>query len=62
MVETNQLEGYITRTFSKITDDFGRPLNITLAVPVLFAIISGNTEAYTNHVNKQVSLFVLFFY
>lgn len=53
MVETSKLEAYITTTFTKITDEYNRPLNIAIAAPTLFDIISGNTEQYVNHVKEK---------
>lgn len=57
MVETSDLEAYITTTFTKITDEYNRPLNIGVAAPTLLDVIKGNTEQYANHVKKIINLF-----
>lgn len=53
MVETSELEAYITTTFTKIADEYNRPLNIALAMPTLVNVIRGNTEQYANQVRKK---------
>ncbi|KAI8641025.1 hypothetical protein BD408DRAFT_418957, partial [Parasitella parasitica] len=41
MTDTDKLEQYIHNTFSKITDDGGRMLDISLALPALKQILTG---------------------
>ena len=41
MTDTDKLEQYIQNTFSKITDEEGRPLDVTIALPLLKQVLTG---------------------
>lgn len=47
MTDTDKLEQYIQNTFSNITDDEGRPLDVTIALPLLKQVLTGYTQEIT---------------
>lgn len=50
--EKSAIEEYLLSTFSKIHDQYGQTLDITLALPTLVLLMSGETKALDNKVKK----------
>lgn len=50
MAETGQIGDYIRRTFSKLTNDQGRVIDIELAYPTLFKLLSGGVHEFDQQV------------
>jgi len=49
MTDTDALEQYIYATFSTITDEQSRPLDITAALPLLKQVLTGYTQQIAEH-------------
>lgn len=52
-VEKSAIEEYLLSTFSKIHDEYGQTLDITLALPTLVLVMSGETKALDDKVKKR---------
>ncbi|GAN03943.1 hypothetical protein MAM1_0051d03399 [Mucor ambiguus] len=49
MTDTDTLEQYIYTTFSKITDDQDRPLDVSAALPLLKQVLTGYTQQVADY-------------
>lgn len=52
-VEKSTIEEYLLATFSKIHDEYGQTLDITLALPTLLQVMSGEDKALDDKVKEE---------